>query len=670
MSEIKKLCFSEIKKEYEKGVLIPEIQRDYVMGAGGSREGGEEDKLDALLNAILNAFDKKMEFDFSCIITYCKDPKTEKLEIYDGQQRLTTLMLLILFCLQKEEKADEYKSYNGWYQFKGRPVANEIISNLTEDAFSIDNIEVKDFTSYSMKNLLKKFAEKYSRIDSDYLLNRVKFDRVELGSQSEIEQFFMDLNSGVKLKKYELYKAKLVHHITTITNSLKAENSPKEELIAWPQKLDNEWLNAFRVFADFAHPAEEYEIAFIQYCFSMLTGDKNIECIYNDPSINFSEVLKECFSIMEAISKLDFSLVSKRPVKPEMVEFAWGDNSKYSDPYEYSKIYNYYNKDKRGAYWNLSFEDNEYHLYYIIKKILLNDKTSKELSDDAVIWAYIISLKWQIDYQIEFVRIIKILLNHIVSINSEAWYECQYKGQYLYYSKYNVDYIPQYYGVHRKNDNNNENKENKGKFSCVLSLINNCFRNIKEWPRTLNNKEIAKEIAAKICDRLTAQGFLDDSCWMKKIVLYRQDEFNKPDVTYIDFCNKENETNGIGIPCIPYKDEYFASKATIRWPTISGSDCIEDVYILLKCDMDKVYEIYSENSDNEKRERIEAHIKKCTVNNRFGVFDKDKCFWKNDNAYRIHDRATDSSKTYVKKGGTDNYYWAYQFDNAGNCKEV
>ena len=36
---------------------------------------------------------------------------------------------------------------------------------------------------------------------------------VSTGSQNELEQVFMDLNSGVKLKDYELYKSNMIHRV-------------------------------------------------------------------------------------------------------------------------------------------------------------------------------------------------------------------------------------------------------------------------------------------------------------------------------------------------------------------------------------------------------------------------------------------------------------------------
>lgn len=663
MSTIEKLSFSTIRKNYPKGVLIPEIQRDYVMGAGGTKEGSEKDKLEGLLDALLDRCQKGEKFDFSCIITYCADPDMNRLEIYDGQQRLTTLMLLIMFCFHREN-SDKYEEYKykevdenrevEWYQFSGRPVANNIVRMLTDRDFQVDKIPVKDFTSFSMKNLLEKFSySKYDCITSDYLLNQVMFERVELGSQNEIEQFFMDLNSGVKLKKYELYKAKLVHHINELSEKGEDKNGCLRE---WPHKLDNEWLNTFMAFADFSHPAEEYEIAFIQYCFFMLLKNDNHDADTDDPDNMTPEILSECFSIMQAMSNLDFVMASKRDRKPHMVEFAWGS---YEE--ECKENRHYFNYDKRGAYWNLNFKDNEYHLYYIIKDILTDKENIKELSKDIIIWAYIISLSWQIDYQSEFIPLLKSLLNHNVSINKDAWYECQEKGQYLYYSKYNVCFIPQYYGKHLKE---NESKENGIMHDCIWELIE-CFRKHKEkWPKSVNPREISSAICQKMLEYLSDR---DDriSCIIKERTAYLG-----TDNSYIELCENENKTNGIMREI--RKDYDYLSMVDFWWPIRGGKDSYRGCYILLNCYMDKIYEEYNmrdnTSSESDKYNDIVKGYKDKHKDKGNSMFIPERCFWdKNlDYAYRIYNRVSDSSQTYTKYGGTEKNKWAYYFDKNGN----
>lgn len=634
MSEVKKINLAELKNIYRKGLLIPEIQRDYVMGAGGKSKNSDSDKLTGLLDAILLSFDEKKDFDFSCIITFCKDDDFDnnRLEIYDGQQRLTTLMLLVLFCLQREE-GEKYKDYKEWYRFCGRSIANEILEQLTNDEFQIESIKVRDFTSFSMKNLLTVFSKKrYEKITSDFLLNMVKFDRVEIGNKNEIEQFFMDLNSGVKLKEYELYKAKLVHHINQVAKLDGVDNDYKTMLEIWPHRLDNEWLNIFKPFADFQHPAEEYEVEFIRYCFRMLCKYENIESKDGITNINLT-ILKGCFDIMNSLAKVLFT--KKTNSKPQVIEFSWGSRD------ECTTIEKYYNYEKRGAYWNLDFNNTTEQLYYVIKKVLLNDKVNAELDTDLIVWACITTLDWQIDYQDEYIRMLKIMLNHIWKINSEAWYECQNKGQYLYYSKYSVINIPSYYGEHLKNECTCDEKNRE--YDCVHDLVKDFWENKRYWKRILNRRAVSENIMEEM-----KKAYHGDT----SIIENRRKWLGKYQ-TYGEFCKMESKSNGILRD--DEKDHYLA-KVNLSWPTQGSNSKYKDCFVLLKCYMDKVYDDYIEKND----EIVKAY-ERIYQNN--SIFDKEKCFWVSINkAYRIMDRSSSCAKTYIKKGGTDNYYWAYRFD--------
>ena len=343
MSEKKKgqnICLLDLMDTYPNGLLVPEIQRDYVMGAS-------IDKLDSLFEAMKTSFEQDEYFHFSSIITYHNE-KTGYLEIYDGQQRLTTLFLLFLYCIHQEhinnsmnENSDVGMAWGivqsksneqlQWFSFRKRTHANDLINSLTDKLMEneeldalVDSMEVKDFTSFSINNLLIKFREfnQNTSITCEFLLKNVVFDQVEIESQSEIEQFFMDLNAGVKMKEYELYKAKLVDHIVT----LRKQTENNEILTKWLFKIDNEWLDAFMPFANYEHPAEEYEIAFLKYCFKMLLKEKENDWSSDLSLDDFSklkvDILEQCYSIMCGVTDLKFSCEGDSD-EPQMIEFAW-----------------------------------------------------------------------------------------------------------------------------------------------------------------------------------------------------------------------------------------------------------------------------------------------------------------------------------------------------------
>ena len=617
MGDSKKITLLDLKTQYKMGLRIPEIQRDYVMGAGG-KDGDGKDKLSKLLDAILAKCKGGEDFDFSCIITYCSDTENTPLEIYDGQQRLTTLMIMILYKLQVEKQ--DVTRFAKWYSFAGRPKANEIFNLLTQNESQINNIMVTDFTSFSIKKLLEKISlPKYKDISSDYLLNQVKFDMVSIGSQNEIEQFFMDLNSGVKLKDYELYKAKLTHRVS----KLKHENVigiNHESLEMWPHKIDNDWLNFFDIFADYEHPAEEYEIAFVKYCINMIYIDNE-----EDPSnikidgIN-ADIIKQVYDIMQMVTKLNFKFFKRNNILDGILYYSWGESD--------SDNLRYYNYNKRGSFWNLAFEEYDRVLYYIIKFVLLDTDKRKELKDYVLLWCFIKTLDWQVDFQNEYLRLIKIILNHNVVENNDAWYECQNKGQYLYYCKYTVYAIPQYYGEHINSKIIND--DIKLRHSNMFLFNKWVLQNVK-----ISNILSREKITNSLMNQIKDISIKDIGCIINsRILLLQTHKYNK------DYIMKENAVFGI-IDKIetPIKDGYYLGKVNLSWPTRGYGSSLE-CWVRLKCKTDLMFSPFNDDCNQ---------IVEKTVN-KMGKEFIDKCFWTHsDTVHKLMNRVTQTSTTYNKK---------------------
>ena len=641
MNDSKKITLAYLKKTYIHGLCIPEIQRDYVMGAGGKDDEGK-DKLDKLLDAILAKVKANEDFDFSCIITYCSNQGSTPLEIYDGQQRLTTLMLMILYKLRNEKEDNVVNEFKEWYRFTGRPNANTILNLLINDSVSIDEtinkIEVTDFTSFSMKNLLEKIRDsKYRSITSEYLLDHIKFDMVSIGSQNEIEQFFMDLNSGVKLKDYELYKAKLIHRI----NQLKAKytNIAKSEVLEvlelWPHKMDNNWLDFFDLFADYEHPAEEYEVKFVKYCINMVFVENEENFANHQVEKIDVDVIYKVYNIMQLITDLNLSFYKNQKIESlqkGILHFSWGK----TDSDDSNKNCNY---DKRGALWKLDFEDYDRMLYYIIKFVLLDARKNIEMENDILLWCFIKTLDWQLDIQNEYLRLIKIILNHNVIENKNAWYECQNKGQYLYYCRYYVYAIPQYYGEHLK-PKNDDNNEVKNRHSNMFILNKSFIQNVK-----ISNMLSRGKIAINLMEQIRT---ISEE---NKIIENRIQQKREYDC-YDDYVKEENEVFGI-IEKIKKsteeKEGYYLENVAFSWPTRGKNQSTLDCLVRLKCKTDFLFAKYNKDRDNAVKQTVN-NLKK-----NFGEeFEKeflDKCFWEKNlrKVSKLQDRVTQTSTTYNKK---------------------
>ncbi len=634
------VSLNDIINKYKKGILIPEIQRDYVMGAGGKDRDGN-DKLKKLLEAVNKEFKADKDFDFSCIITHCADSKNSPLEIYDGQQRLTTLMIMFLYKLREEGQWAELSKYKDWYRFSGRECANRIFVMLTSEIpFSSDDIEISDFTSFSINNLLTELPN-YKAITAKKLLNKVKFDMVSVGSRSETEQFFMDLNSGVKLNEYELWKAKLTDLICNI-----AKKDKDKRLAKWPYKIDNEWLDFFGVFEDIDHPAEEYEIAFIKYCLKMVKKE-NEEAKDNDIS-------KKVYDIMESVTKIDLSsYTAEENFKEGILYLTWKANPPYN-----TYIGRDYNKP--GAFWNLEFEDYNKQLFYIIKNVLLDKKRSAERENDIMLWCIITTSGWEL--QNEYLRLIKIILNHNVFKNDKAWYECnEYRYRYtvkdygitkLFYCRNCVYGIPQYYGEHLICENKDKNKD-KNEVNLKAAFDLNC--QIYGLTSGIND---VKGLMRNICKSTESEN-------IKSIISLR--------LKYIDregYKEKENSVFGI-IEKVENDDDlkkYYALKkevkdhklhylkeATLYWPDRNNNCICRKGYIRLKCPTDLLFEEWDERLNNIAAKTYEA-AEKFDDAHYFQYVDS--CIWCGETSYKLIDTITYNTITYPD--GTAKFGWTEQ----------
>ncbi|MCD8158131.1 MAG: hypothetical protein LUD77_04335, partial [Clostridiales bacterium] len=220
----------------------------------------------------------------------------------------------------------------------------------------------------------------------------------------------------------------------------------------WPYKIDNEWLDFFNLFADYEHPAEEYEIAFVQYCVDMIEIEKqegqNLRADEKIEKLSVSEI-QRIYDIIQRVSKLNLEIFKDNCGLEGLLHFSWTE-SDVKSKLAHKTDDNFFNAnlDKRGAFWELGYEKHDRMLYHVMQNVLINKKYKRELKDDVLLWCFITTLDWKVDFQNEYLRPIKILLNNNPIENHIAWQECPKKGLYIHYSKYSACAVPQYYGEH------------------------------------------------------------------------------------------------------------------------------------------------------------------------------------------------------------------------------
>lgn len=267
-------------------IIIPVIQRDYCMGSHFS----QQDKSD-MLDYIIDSYNKEKAITLSAITIF--HPKQDEIYIYDGQQRIFTLACLVKLL---GAKLDNLKII-----FEHRNVFNKFI----EKFFDNDEIKVDSYASMSVDNLKKALKKKLSSITKDdlctYIIEKIKFDVITVnGKLSTAEQFFVEINDGVQLEPYEIFKCKINAKYQSLISCVKEESKNckgcdiedcpsinKHLYEKWVSNIDNEWLDYFyklneTKLTDEDAVEELMEIRLIEFCCRMIYWEKYLNINNNN----------------------------------------------------------------------------------------------------------------------------------------------------------------------------------------------------------------------------------------------------------------------------------------------------------------------------------------------------------------------------------------------------
>ena len=234
--ELKELTINDLLKNFK--LVIPEIQREYVWGCNKT-------VLEKFLSELNISFSTKSNSDSNIGFLYSYNPnntadsnineiKSNELKehyIIDGQQRLTTIVLLLYFYSVKEGRKSDFEDLLNTsgtfmnFSYRVRPITEQFLITLfndkkiTEESF----IKLKDskwyVSDYDDDTTISSICELYewvtnkdninrfSNLNYDSLLNRVKFYYFDVQQTSQGEELYITMNSrGEQLKDNEQLK--------------------------------------------------------------------------------------------------------------------------------------------------------------------------------------------------------------------------------------------------------------------------------------------------------------------------------------------------------------------------------------------------------------------------------------------------------------------------------
>ena len=202
---VKTLTISDLFNDENKcNYIIPIYQRNYAWG---------DDEISSLLQDIKNACEKNKEQDknyyIGSLVVYRRD--NGDFEVIDGQQRLTTLTL-IMHHLGK-------LSFRN-VSFEHRDESEQALSNLNSE-------KLPSNFSQALKTIKKIIDEWGNNKDKivKFLLDKVEIIRTEVPEGTDLNHYFEIMNTrGEQLEKHEILKARLMKELpTAIEQSLFAK---------------------------------------------------------------------------------------------------------------------------------------------------------------------------------------------------------------------------------------------------------------------------------------------------------------------------------------------------------------------------------------------------------------------------------------------------------------
>ena len=201
---VKTLTVSDLfDNENKCNYIIPIYQRNYAWG---------DDEISSLLQDIKNACEKNKEQDknyyIGSLVVYRRD--NGDFEVIDGQQRLTTLTL-IMHHLGK-------LSFRN-VSFEHRDESEQALSNLNSETLPSN-------FSQALKTIKKVFDEWGNNKDEivKFLLDKVEIIRTEVPEGTDLNHYFEIMNTrGEQLEKHEILKARLMKELPISEQSLFAK---------------------------------------------------------------------------------------------------------------------------------------------------------------------------------------------------------------------------------------------------------------------------------------------------------------------------------------------------------------------------------------------------------------------------------------------------------------
>lgn len=283
--------------ERKREVVVPTIQRAYAQGRE-SEESLRQRFVDALFGALEAASPLELNFVYGA---KSGGENAGRMELLDGQQRITTLILLYWYLACAEDRAipDFIQSFTYETRLSTDAFLKELARNKISPFAQAPSDEIrarqwysatfdKDASVRGMLRMLDAIHGRYQLSgEKGHLYDRlgqVKFYELNLENFGLTEEIYIKMNGrGLPLTPFESFKADLVRFMreSKVPELVKkvAMPSAAKTLVPYPlyfeHKMDNDWLNIFWRADD--KSGREYSARFFRFFYRFCAGKVFLE---------------------------------------------------------------------------------------------------------------------------------------------------------------------------------------------------------------------------------------------------------------------------------------------------------------------------------------------------------------------------------------------------------
>ena len=356
----------------EQHYLIPMYQRNYTWGKA---------EIQQLILDIVDAFKKEKQLNYylGTLVVFERDDG--RLEVIDGQQRLTTLTFLVIY-LSKSKTLDCTEYLNDFTQpnldFESRPQSKRtlqlLIANKPYEVRQYQDINESIIYGYEQlekimdKELNNAQRETNLRSFCAFLFKNVKISRVPVPEKTDLNHYFEVMNNrGEQLEKHEIIKARFL-------SVFEKNSSGNNELIQ--NLVDTVWQACANM--------DKY----IQYCFK---PDFRYE-IFSKSLTNFEassfqelyEKYEQCYSlnVNKGTQASDTGESNENSLTSLLAfnDILFGDNITITNPYKKNPLDNNDDDETYSSIVNFS----SFLLYILNIMVKTNPNTQSTLGDEVI----------------------------------------------------------------------------------------------------------------------------------------------------------------------------------------------------------------------------------------------------------------------------------------------